>query len=753
MGFRIENYTRDDLRKVALPGHAVSTLFWVLPIGHWKMGELDRWWNFFTQRDGYCQQLGLLLVRDLSRNQIATDTANLASPLATADGGSLLELIPELEVHSHDLGVGINNRHTGLLVLTGAYPQPGWGVFIPLGKNMQDAQEFEELVAEVVEKSCEIKALNAIRSAGESYHLRQGASLMRPRPPGEPTNLQELLQAQHGLQDLFNILQTETQPELQRAFATVRSIPYDKLGVEGLSAQRWSDLHGAANLPKEMASFLKDGESAWVELAALHDACDDQSGESFLQTASPREKSFLKKLRFLRGKFPGLAVQGLVQWLEAEYRTHLKREIQGALALMKSQIESKTAEIAVEHERTKQRYESQQKSWTEKVRQAEETFRNSLAEATLAQWNLGPGFLMELEKIAYGRGLGARSVPWDAPRMVGWKLHVSTPGIQGQDLLIAANSVLPAGTTHVETSFPKGDFTGSLFADFAYYAAMSAQRLSPWQATRHLLVELLGAGQLLKLVNSEGQNELPLSNSKEQLVQELLHKWGWRDQPPDMPRPLAACIGTQHSKQVTLTKPLNDTRISLEGCLKDLVRITITTMGWRDQDLDDSMAVHCSAYNKPPHRSWSQELEKLTAGGSLILLRELLPLAFPQDVNKDAALNLCKKASSLLNDLNSGSHDPPPPPPSPEQLSAYAKTILELLETISGTVGEMPWHLKPTQVFGSEPAVATGHAWSHSHPEERLIRVMLWAGTRPASQMLVWNRSKTNPVMTDAVLL
>jgi hypothetical protein len=753
MGWRIENYTREELREVALPGHAISTLFWVLPIGHWEIGRLERWWNHFTRQQSHCQHLGMLLVRDRNRRSETTDTANLDSPSGHGGEGSLLELIPELESHAPDLDAGNNARSQGLLVLTGAYPQPGWGVFIPLLDELQEPQRFEELITEAVDNSCETKALDAIRNASASFHLRRETSATRPRRPQEPANLQETLQARKFLEDLFRRLVTESRSELQGAFAKVRNISLDKLGIEGLSSAQWSELQGSINLSREMASFLKDGEAAWVELVARHDACDDPDKDDFLLVAPPREKAFLKKFRFLREKFPGLVVQGLGQWLDTEYPTHLKGEVENALAQVKSKIESMAAALTIEHEQARQQYKVGRNSWEDSVRQAEAAFRSSLAEATTAQWNLGPGFLMELEKLARRRGLGARSVPWDAPRMVGWKLHVSNPGLQGEDLLIAANSVLPADTAPMEASFPKGDFTGSLFADLAYYVAMSAQRLSPWQATRHLLVELLGAGQLLKLANAEGQSELPLNNNKEQLAHELLCKWGWRDQQPDIPRPLAACVGTLPSKQVTLIKPLNDTRISLEGCLKDLVRITITTMGWRDEDLDDQMAVHCPDYTKQPRHSWSKELGKLTVGGALILVKALLPLAFPQVEDKEAAENLCKKAKSLLDELNKGSHEPPPPPPSQEQLSDYARIVLDLLDMISLTVGEMPWHLKPTQIFGSEPAVATGHAWSHSHPEERLIRVMLWAGTRPSSQMLVWNRSRTNPVMTDAVML
>jgi hypothetical protein len=82
-----------------------------------------------------------------------------------------------------------------------------------------------------------------------------------------------------------------------------------------------------------------------------------------------------------------------------------------------------------------------------------------------------------------------------------------------------------------------------------------------------------------------------------------------------------------------------------------------------------------------------------------------------------------------------------------------ARSITNILQSVDNIVGEMPWHLKPAQAFGTEPMIVTGHAWSHSHPEERLIRVIISAKSRQDQNLLVWNKTLTNPVMTDAQLV
>ena len=65
MGYRIKNYTRDTLRKIALPGNAASTLFWVVPLGNWDLDQIEKLWRHFTKTPGTaCNDVGLLIVRD-----------------------------------------------------------------------------------------------------------------------------------------------------------------------------------------------------------------------------------------------------------------------------------------------------------------------------------------------------------------------------------------------------------------------------------------------------------------------------------------------------------------------------------------------------------------------------------------------------------------------------------------------------------------------------------------------------------------
>ena len=66
MGYRIESYSLTELHRIAVPGEVPPSLFWVLPIGDWRRGELDRVWQRFTQDPGECNDFGLLLVKGFS---------------------------------------------------------------------------------------------------------------------------------------------------------------------------------------------------------------------------------------------------------------------------------------------------------------------------------------------------------------------------------------------------------------------------------------------------------------------------------------------------------------------------------------------------------------------------------------------------------------------------------------------------------------------------------------------------------------
>jgi hypothetical protein len=82
-------------------------------------------WHYFTgPRKGNCSTYGLLLVKDFQQQRETGSSANLASV-----GATLTDLIPqgaERFVTSH----ATRAEPRRLMILSGAYPQPGWSVLI-----------------------------------------------------------------------------------------------------------------------------------------------------------------------------------------------------------------------------------------------------------------------------------------------------------------------------------------------------------------------------------------------------------------------------------------------------------------------------------------------------------------------------------------------------------------------------------------------------------------------------------------------
>ena len=237
-------------------------------------------------------------------------------------------------------------------------------------------------------------------------------------------------------------------------------------------------------------------------------------------------------------------------------------------------------------------------------------------------------------------------------------------------------------------------------------------------------------------------------------VDDLLTAWGWPPSSVAKARPLATCFRLDFSGEPAhlLVSP-REVRISLESLLKDLVSICLTQLGWYEDDLNRKLEIHAPRFKPRRGMSWGSQLQKLTVGSCNILLSGLLPLAFPEREAAQKVSVLLDLAEELRRTLNPWSHDPPPPPPDTEVAATLAEQLERLLQQSEALMGELPWHLTPSQTSSPGPHIVTGYAWSHRHVKERLIRVVLPDRQQPKDTLLVWNPKRLNPVMTDARVL
>lgn len=197
MGYRTQNYTRDALRKIALPGNAASTLFWVVPLGNWDLDQIEKLWRHFTETPGTaCNDVGLLIVRDDRKEREARKDQkaggqeggylNLDDTLSKIkiESGNLADLVPEAVNHG---GNNLNDNTRSLLVLSGAFPQPGWGVIIPLTQKYT-LQYISSIFEKSVNDSCSQEEIDIIKSAARSHEHRNERLNKKPVEPVEPVD-------------------------------------------------------------------------------------------------------------------------------------------------------------------------------------------------------------------------------------------------------------------------------------------------------------------------------------------------------------------------------------------------------------------------------------------------------------------------------------------------------------------------------------------------------------------------------------
>jgi hypothetical protein len=150
-------------------------------------------------------------------------------------------------------------------------------------------------------------------------------------------------------------------------------------------------------------------------------------------------------------------------------------------------------------------------------------------------------------------------------------------------------------------------------------------------------------------------------------------------------------------------------------------------------------------------RDWDEEVRFLTAGSAVMILEALGPLAFPdREVEMKRLYAALKRLSSSLNEAShhqEGKHH------SAATSNSTADLILELLTIAEAVFGELPWHLAVSFVYGQQPKVLSGEAWGRGSPNPRLLSVIVWSGNDPGSQVMVWNKERRKPIVTDPVFI
>lgn len=749
MGFRLSRFSLSELQRISIPGTVTPALFWVLPIGGWDERNIERWWHYFTRASNTCADLGLLLVEHPLGWRDGSDGANPVQVNLDEVGARLDSIMPRGSDRFGDDGTWADNTRR-LILFSGAYPQPGWGVLCDVPWDCPE--QLGHVVTDVVESlASDMQGdLAAISRAAQKYRELKDEESVEPQWPTEREsdvdsaalgrNRDVVLAAQRALRE-------REYPTLNKTLQRVVSIPneqpasnFPKDILRRLSrCQRL--LMGAVRILKVPDTDLRPVLEEHIPTLLSDPACEERI---FKSIQNSDVKSALSACRFLReaqeigpDDNPRVRAQTLLDSICADVNTDLRSLCDIADATFKK----RAADRALQE----RDYETASAQWRDKMVLLRKQHHEALAGATYSQWNLGPRFLFEFEKRCRRAKVDARSLPWDPPRMVGWKLCVSGVRITLADLNEFAENVLANGDTQVSNAADT-IIDGSYFTDYVHYVAMSRSGHSPWYVTRKMVAYFLRVSDLRPLLPRPD-----CQGSREELAGRLLAHWGWQEK-EELPRTALAStvrLGKDGKAVLPESTTPNDLRIILESFCKDVLDAIAAQLGYSDQQMVGVIKERLPQYRFTSRtKTWREEVHNTTMAPAEILIAGLGTLAFPR--KEEPIRKLSEALRTLRPFLNSKSHHNHD---ENRRECNPAESVTMILESARSLLGEMPWHMKPEHSYGDQPRVITGQAWSHGSPTPRLLRVVMWSGEARCREMIVWNRTGRNPVIADPVFL
>lgn len=752
MGHRIESYSLNELNRISGPGAVAPCLFWVLPVGSWHPNDLDHLWRWFTEERSACKDYGLLLVKEPTGRLSEHSKVNLSSVAAR-----LTDVMPEgteLFVRSSAFREGTQR----LLVLSGGYPQPGWGVLVEWCK---DVRLFEDIIRCASDRlpgdEQGTRGVGIFVNATENYHRWRNTRGSPDRPDLDTLN-REILDGEKAdilLRDAQNALERgEHSLAGEKTFEAVRALQQALwLNIPEQTLKTLLDLQQTLQTATSILALPEDVLAAEVESkleALLGDPTTRQA--AFRSLSSQELKRALTACLNLREKGSIGVGESIYSWAQRALTEHPARLGQQLVEIVPDVVARLKEHRGTKAQRERE-YELEVEGWRQRSQLARDAFHRSVTTAAELQWTLGPQFLVAFEDVCREHKIWVRSIPWDPARMVGWKLLVRRVSLDARDLQVVAREFSPAELSNdLGTGKETGLADGSYFTDYVHHIAISKPGITPRNVTRNLMARLVRPAEIASLIQLQGGNPPEIADAAS-LADELLDSFGWRRTDEVRERPLAGCIKTVDGGQTLLAEALsgNELRIVLESFCKDVLDVIVSQLGYSHKELWDAIDENIPDYRPlSRERDWDEEVRCLTAGTAIILLPVLGAFAFP--TKRKEVEEIGKALRELSEILNEASHHKEEKRPSTDFGTAPA-LISEILKRTKELLGELPWHLHISSVYGDQPKIVSGEAWSHDSATPRLLRVIIWAGTAPGTKALLWNKTGRNPIVTDPVFI
>ena len=747
MGYRINTYSITELNKLTSPGSVVPALFWAIPLGNWNYNDLDNLWRLFTDegfntknRYSFCKTLGLLLVKN------NFDTKNDIKANLSSITGKLEDLLPEgiNTIYKQNEFDSDNNISNKFLVLTGNYPQPGWGLFVNATNYINFLNELELFLNEFYFETKQI-----FEKTQNDYHYWKKIKIAKPIKESAENSKRIIVL-------LDNII-----PEINRFEAEVISKTYDIFRYEIInkhlrefSSEDINDIIKPFNEIFDdniifsmiiMRLLYKDGVSK-NDLNSLIKSFSnehDKQKNNLFKLDAIKNSTYKRLLgsHILKRKDKLNLDADCVLFYEQYYKQNITFVSQKYSELI-SKINSFYIKTKISIEDIEKTYDANTKNWIRKTENLRLIFQESI-ENILNQYNIHSyRFLYQLENRLRNRNYTVKSFSWDPPRMVGWKLLASGLEIENYNVTEYIKSKIPDFPKYLHESLNEIPIDGNSFTDYIHYYSIHKSNQTPRLACKEILSKILRSSEIRNILSNNSPTDI--SDDKIELV---LNHFGW----PSIENeniPLAAFI-ERNGEQLFLNSTFNPNKLrtSLENFCKDLIDILISKIGFDSEQIHNlikyEIAIDSLYDNYKRKKNWHNFISSIELYGASQILARLLVKGYPTVNHK----NLLDNINFVRNQTNQGSHDNPQ---FNIDKSKIAESILLILSATQDIISEMPWHFTPLQKNGILPYVLTGRAWSHSFPNEKQISVILWDSVNTSNELLIWNPDKKNPVMPNA---
>ncbi|MBK8518752.1 MAG: hypothetical protein IPL55_21455 [Saprospiraceae bacterium] len=744
MGYKIETYSLAELNRISTPGKVVPALFWLIPVGQWDSYNLERLWHHFTRESSRCNELGLMLVKN-ANTWNANNDSRQTSDLSDLTG-KLSDLLPSgvRTIYDNEY-LSLKEKTNQVLILAGSYPQPGWGVLLSL-ENYRDI----EILLEKTLQTIDHNVYSVFNEASKNFKIWNTSKRDKPIKGDIETlkrkqqycielyNILEKLIAEHNVDHLNNFyyetLKKFTNNSDFKEYSEIIEPLFDKVNDKFI-------------LSLLLLKSLKDIDEELINSTLIRFILEHDSKINNLFKLEKSEQ--LKKIASLLLKLNDVEKpkEKFTSWAQSVYYNRIN-EIKESVLSLKTKFQSLVGELLIKIENFESVYALELKEWQDKVEQNRLSFHKTLQEVLKKHLEYGPTFLIHLEKQERHYRKLSKSVSWDPPRMIGWKLLTEGIKIARFDITTLLKEMIPEFSNQLndEANVDETLVNGSLFTDYIHYISKSDPKLSPRSATKNLLEKLMRPAEIMSILRNCLTNISP-NQTPSQLVESLLVEFGWPIEKDTNEKKLVECIEVYNGKNaINKSFSGNDIRIICESFCKDLVDTLSSKIGYSEEELLNLISSRFPEY-KSQNRGWNYEVTKMTIGSSLFILSALLNEALPD--KKIASEYLIQNLRELSRKLNPVSHHPP----IEIDTLNLVDEIFNIIKYTKELISEMPWHFYPIQRNGLQPTVLTGDAWSHSHKQNRQLSIIIWSNDISSESMLVWNPGKVNPVIPDGIII